>query len=91
MSDSDDLHTCASRELLESIAIFHFPALVPELLPPPSLGSHHTDQIRDVGLLLKNPFPSAVRRLLKLGPVSNVCPPFSLQTKTKFYHVALYI
>jgi len=82
MSDSDDLHTCASRELLESIAIFHFLARVPELLPPPSLGSHHADQIRDVGLLIKNPGPSAIRRLLKLGRVSNVYPPFSLQTKS---------
>ena len=53
--------------------------------------SHHTDQIRDVGLLIKNPGPSAIRRLLKPGPVSNVCPPFSLQTKSKFFHVALYI
>ena len=82
MSDSDDLHTCASRELFEFIAIFHFPARVPVLLPPPSLGSHHTDQMRDVGLLIKNPGPSAIRRLLKLGPVSNVYPPFSLQTKS---------
>jgi len=48
MSDSDDLHTCASRELLESIAKFHFPSPVPELLLPPSVGSHHTDQIGDV-------------------------------------------
>ena len=58
--------------ILESIATFHFPAPVPELLLPPSLGSHHTDQITDVRLLLKNLGPSAVRRLLKLGPVSNV-------------------
>ena len=35
-------------------------------------GSHHTNQIRDVSLLLKNPGPSAVRRLLKLGPFSNI-------------------
>ena len=72
MSDSDDLHTCASRELLEFIAIFHFPARVPELLPPPSLGSHHTDHIRDVSLLLKNPGSEAAEAWSGFKCVSTV-------------------